>query len=339
MTKKQFARKQKILWRKLKKSSKYLLHHSYRLFSLLVIAAFFLLFPGNSYYETLEVTYRPPLVRASEYADFVPAPYPQKIGSEPAPYTTGESVVITVWESGVPMHELNPTKRLRPASITKLMTALVALDYYSLDQVLTVKRLAPPIPGEKESEMGLAVGDNISVRNLLYGLLIPSGNDAAYTLADNYEGGIENFIYSMNKKAKQLHMENTQFQNPVGIDGPEHYSSARDLSLLAAQSLKNDLIAKIVATSGVSLGDASGKKVYTMRNVNQLLGYVYGVDGVKTGFTDEAGQCLISSVSRNGHRIIIVLLKSQDRFGESAKLIEWVFGNYKWVDLTTGTGV
>ena len=76
-----------------------------------------------------------------------------------------------------------------------------------------------------------------------------------------------------------------------------------------------------------------------MRNVNQLLGYVYGVYGVKTGFTDEAGQCLISSVSRNGHRIIIVLLKSQDRFGESAKLIEWVFGNYKWVDLTTGTGV
>ena len=105
------------------------------------------------------------------------------------------------------------------------------------------------------------------------------------------------------------------------------------MSLLAAESLNNDLISKAVSTTGITLFDASGKKSYQLKNVNQLLVSVPGVDGIKTGFTDLAGQCLITSVTRNGHRIIIVVLKSQDRFGESAKLASWVFRNFKWVDL------
>ncbi len=323
--------------KKLSLSQRRRIKNLYRLFSLAVVLSFFLILPGRSYYETLQLEYKSPLVRASELTNFSPSPYPKKTGLETAPYSTAESVVITDLESAVPMYELNPEERLRPASLTKLMTALVSLNYYSPDQIIQVKRLAPVSPGEPESEMGLAIGDKISVQNLLYGLLVPSGNDAAYTLADNYPGGIENFMYAMNKKAENLHLENTHFDNPVGIDSPKQYTTAHDLSLLAAEVLKSRLIAEIVSTSGITLGDAAGKKFYPVKNVNQLLDYVYGVDGVKTGFTDEAGQCLISSVSRDGHRVVIVLLKSQDRFGESAKLISWIFRNFNWINLETTT--
>lgn len=300
----------------------------WRLASLAMVFMFVLFLPGTGFLETLQFQYQLPLVRASEFDNFQPSAYPKRIYEEPMPYVTAEAVEVLDVGSGVPMVEVNPDERLWSASITKLMTALVALDYYSPDQIITVRRLAP---ASEESEMGLAVGDRLTVQSLIYGLLVPSGNDAAYTLADNYPGGIENFIYSMNEKAKLLHMENTHYTNPSGLDQAEHYTTAKDISYLTVEALKNPLISRAVATSGITLGDATGKKSYTIRNVNQLLGYVYGVDGVKTGFTDFAGQCLVSSVSRDGHRVLVVLLKSQDRFGESAQLVSWIFRNFQWL--------
>lgn len=300
----------------------------WRVVSLIIVLIFSLFLPGTNFLETLQLQYQPPLVRASEFDDFQPAAYPKRTYDEPMPYVTAEAVEVLDVNSGVPMVEVNPNERLWPASITKLMTALVALDYYSPEQIVTVRRL---VPASEESEMGLAVGDRLTVQSLIYGLLVPSGNDAAYTLADNYPGGIENFIYSMNERAKILHMESTHFANPSGLDQAEHFTTAKDISLLTMEALKNSLISRAVATSGITLGDASGKRSYTIKNVNQLLGYVYGVDGVKTGFTDFAGQCLVSSVSRDGHRVVVVLLKSQDRFGESSKIISWVFRNFQWI--------
>lgn len=318
----------KKLVKDLKSFWKTLRRDKIRLFSLVVAFLFFLFFPSFDYYGFLHLDPQPPLVRASPFDNFSVSLYPQKIYQENAPNVSAQSVVILDLESGVPLFELNPGERLYPASITKLMTALVALEYYSPDQILTVRRLAP---AKDESDMGLAVGDQVNLRGLLYGLLIPSGNDAAYTIADNYPGGFENFIYAMNKKAEDLSMKNTHFENPSGLDSPRHYTTAKDLAILTAEALKNDLINKIVATYGTSLSDASGKKTYYLKNVNQFLGYLYGADGVKTGFTDLAGQCLVSSVSRNNHRIIAVVLHSDDRFADSGKLIEWVFRNYNWV--------
>lgn len=306
-----------------------------RLFNFLSISLFLFFLPGQNYYSTLQLEYQPPLVRASEFDDFSPSKYPKKITSEPAPYTSAESVVVIDQESGATLYEINPNKRLYPASITKLMTALVALDFYQPNQILTVKRLAE-VP--YESDMGLAIGDQIVMQNLLYGLLIPSGGDAAYTLADNYPGGIENFIYAMNQKAKELHMENTHFENPSGFDSSGQYSTARDVALLSREILKSNLINRIIATYGVTVTDVSGKRIYTLKNVNQFLGYLYGADGIKTGFTDLAGQCLVASVSRDGHRVISVVLRSQDRFGDSARLIEWVYRNFQWIN-PTETGI
>ncbi len=302
-----------------------------RLFSFLVALLFFLLFPSFSYYGFLHLENREPEVIATELDNFKPSLYPKKVFAELAPATSAEAIIILDLESGVPLYEVNPTERLYPASITKLMTALVALDYYRPDQVLTVKRLAPV---EDEADMGLEVGDQVNLRGLLYGLLVPSGNDAAYTIADNYPGGIENFVYSMNKEATELHMEGTHFENPSGLDSSGHYTTARDLSLLTAAALKNDLVNRIVATYGTTLSDATGKKTYYLKTVNKFLGYLYGADGVKTGFTDWAGECLVASVSRNGHRIVTVVLKSQDRFGDSGRLIEWVYRNFQWVSPT-----
>jgi D-alanyl-D-alanine carboxypeptidase (penicillin-binding protein 5/6) len=135
----------------------------------------------------------------------------------------------------------------------------------------------------------------------------------------------------VNRKAKDLHLENTNFENPSGVDSPNHFSTPRDMSLLTAVATKNQVISKIVATARIDIHDVSGKRTYKLKNVNQLLGKVSGVDGVKTGFTNEAGQCLITSASRNGHRVVIVIMGSLDRFGESAKLVEWTFNNFQWV--------
>lgn len=305
-----------------------LIRHPFRFWSLGVLLLFLLFLPGQNYYETLQIVPQPPLVRASPLADFKPSPYPKKVYLENAPEISAESAIVIDFESRVTFYEKDPDMKMRPASITKLMTALVALEYYSPDAVLTVKRL---VPTNGESDMGLAVGDRVSIRNLIYGLLVPSGNDAAYTLADNYPGGFENFVYSMNKKAQDLHMNNTRFANPSGLDADNHYSSARDISFLTAKALENPLISEAVATYGITLSDVTGTKSYQLKNVNKFLGYLDGADGVKTGFTELAGECLVASVSRNGHRVISVVLKSNDRFGESARLIEWVYRNFQWV--------
>jgi len=214
------------------------------------------------------------------------------------------------------------------------MTALVAVDFYRFDEVLQVRRLAP---ANGESEMGLRVGDRVSVENLIYGLLVPSGNDAAYTLADNYPGGIENFVYSMNNRATEMHMSNTHFANPSGLDDTNHHSSARDISLLTTMALRNPFISKVVATYGITLTDATGNKTYQMKNVNKFLGYLYGADGVKTGYTDLAGECLVASVSRANHRVVSVILNSQDRFNDSSRLLEWVYRNFQWKNLNEGS--
>jgi len=308
----------------------FLLKSQQRFATLIVIFLFTLFLPGQNYYETLQLEFQAPLVRASEFDNFQPSKYPIKVGQDLPPYVSAESAMVLDLESGTKLFELNPNERLY-----KLMTALVALDYYQLDQILTVRSLAP-VPFE--SDMGLALGDKLTLQNLLYGLLIPSGNDAAYTIAYNYPGGIENFIYAMNQKALTLNMKGTHFENPSGFDSPSHYTTANDLSLLAREVLKSSTLNKIIATYGITLTDVSGKRIYTLKNVNQFLGYLYGADGVKTGFTDLAGQCLVSSVSRDGHRILAVVLKSQDRFGDSARMIEWVYRNFSWINpIETGT--
>ena len=210
--------------------------------------------------------------------------------------------------------------KLFPASTTKILTALVAYDVYKPDQVITVKKTI-----DDGQVMGLVIGEKITFENILYGMLVYSGNDAAYVLADNY--GYQKFIDLMNAKAKSLGMKNSQFVNPNGLDSASQYSSAFDLSLAARELLKNPYLAKIVSIKEITISDVDFKYFHRLESVNKLLGEIQGLGGLKTGYTENAGENLVSFYKKNGHQFVIVILKSLDRFDDTRNIISWIEAN------------
>lgn len=252
--------------------------------------------------------------------------YPRlALNYQEAPQTSARSVIVLDGKTGVSLYEKNPHLKHLPASTTKLMTALVALEKCSPQDVITVNRV------EKEgSQMGLATGDKLTVENLLWGLLLPSGNDAAFALSQNCATTEDDFIAKMNDKAKELEMNETHFVNPAGFDDDLQYSTAADLARLARVATGNPLIAKIVKTKSTVVTDNTGLKTYYLENVDKLLGIVEGIEGIKSGETDGALEILLTKTTRNGNSIIISLLGSKDRFRETQKLIEWAFANHTW---------
>lgn len=258
-----------------------------------------------------------------------PAPYPQKTTVNPPPDVSAEGVLITDVNSGVTLYSKNQDTKFYPASTTKIMTAMVALEKFSLTDVLQVKTVV-----NNGQNMKLIAGERMSFENLLYGILVHSANDAAYTIAENYPGGVDAFIASMNQKANDLSMLNTHFTNPIGLDDPDHYTTVADLSRLSLVALENPLINKIVAISQITVSDTEYIHFHALKNVNELLGKIPGVSGFKTGYTEIAGQALVTTVDRNNHKILIVILKSTDRFGDTEKLLNWVFANFSWIDLS-----
>ncbi len=243
------------------------------------------------------------------------------------PKTTASAAIIIDAKTTQPLYEKDSNAEHLPASTTKLMTALVALEKCNPDTVLTMG-----IVQKDGTKMGLETGDQITVENLLYGLLINSGNDAAYALASGCSNSFNQFVDRMNEKAKELGMTNSHFMNPAGFDSPNHFSTAHDLAYLAKVAVTNPLISKIVTTKSTVVTDISGKKTYYLENVNKLLGVVDGVEGVKTGQTEGSLEILISKTTRHNNSIIVAVLGSHDRFGESKDLIEWAFKNYHWKD-------
>lgn len=296
-----------------------------KLLFLVLLSAFVVLSPGQNIYlmaRSSEEHLLPPWPVPVP----TPAPYPVNVtGIYPGPEITSTGVVVLDIDSGVYLYKRNETVELSPASTTKLLTALVAIDHYNLDDVVTVKRMN--IDGQS---MGLVPGEQITVENLLYGALIYSGNDAAWALSDYYPGGEPKFIEAMNAKAKELHLTRSTFTNPVGYDDPNHKMTPLDLAILGEAALNNKTIAKMVAIPEITISDVSHTYFHQLKNVNELLGKIPGVGGIKTGWTQDAGENLITLVQRNGHRVIIVVLHSQDRFGDTSKLIDWIFVNYQW---------
>lgn len=255
-----------------------------------------------------------------------PAPYPvNTTGIYPGEEISARGVVVLDVDSHVYLYERNPDMPLSPASTTKLLTALVALEVYKPDDVVTVASVSA-----NGQSMGLVPGEKITVENLLYGALIQSGNDAAQMLANHYPDGYDAFVVRMNQKAKEIHMDNSSFTNPMGFDGSEHKVTPKDLSLLALAAIQDKTIAKMVSIPQITVSDVDHTYFHKLNNVNQLLGKVPGVAGIKTGWTEEAGENLITYVERDGKKIILVVLHSKDRFNDTTSLIDWVFANYQW---------
>ena len=244
------------------------------------------------------------------------------------PVLSAQAALVTDLDSGVSLYEKNPDAPLFPASTTKIVTAMVSLDYYPLDTVLKVGRVS--VEGQK---MGLRTGEELNVNDLLYGLLVYSANDAAEVLAENYEGGREAFILAMNAKAKELSMANTLFRNPSGLDGNDQVTTARDLIRVSTVAMRNPKFAEIVGTKEKTVVSRDGLIKHRLTNINELIGVVPGVLGVKTGWTESARENLVTYLERDGHKIMFALLGSQDRFGETKELIDWTFANYEWKEV------
>lgn len=295
-------------------------------FCILLLASL-LLFLANGNVFSIVNFKRQPINTSSEE---LPAlyPFPKKAEKfEEAPKNSARSVVVIDAKTGITLYEKEPNVRHLPASTTKLLTALVALEKCSPKDIVVVGNV-----NSEGTQMGLASGDEVSVEILLNGMLISSGNDAAYALAQSCGNSYSDFVKNMNLKAREIGLNNSHFQNPAGFDDPQQYSTAKDLAKLAKVAVANPLIAKIVTTQSAVVSDRRANKSYYLQNVNKLLGQVEGLEGVKTGQTEGSLEILLTKTTRSNNTIIVSLLGSQDRFRESRRLIEWAFKNYVWVN-------
>ena len=224
-------------------------------------------------------------------------------------------------------------KRTAMASTTKIMTSIIVAENSNLDDIVTISAKAAGTGG---SRLGLKKDDKISMRDLLYGLMLRSGNDAAVAIAEHIGGDIPSFAELMNKKAKELNLKDTHFVTPHGLDDPDHYTTAYELAKIADYALENKTIAKVVSTKFYTININGYPK--DLSNTNELLGNLNGVNGVKTGFTNNAGRCLVTSVDRNNFNIITVVLQADTkkfRTQDSIKLIEYIYENYTPVNIKT----
>lgn len=213
----------------------------------------------------------------------------------------------------------------------KIMTCIVVLENANLKNMVEISKKAGGTGG---SRLGLKAKDKVSVQDLLYGLMLRSGNDAAVALAEYVGGDVQGFATLMNQKVKELGLKDTNFVTPHGLDEVEHYTTAYELSLIADYALNNKKFIEIVGTKTYTIMVNGSPRM--LNNTNELLGNLNGVDGVKTGFTNNAGRCLVTSTTRNGHQIICVVLGADTkkiRTTDSVKLIEYAFANYEYINV------
>ncbi|OGK21724.1 hypothetical protein A3C23_00125 [Candidatus Roizmanbacteria bacterium RIFCSPHIGHO2_02_FULL_37_13b] len=297
-------------------------------FVILLFSLLFLFYPGDSYYIKLFFFNRDLFANTKKNINLPSGSFPYSINPNFIPQITAEGSYVIDSDSFTPIFQKQQSRQFLPASTTKIITALVAFDYYRLDSMLTVERVI-----DEGQSMGLVKNEKITFENLLYGLLVHSGNDAAYVIADNYPGGEKAFITAMNHKSKLIKMRNSVFKNPAGLDSPGQYTTPFDLALAARQILINKTLAKIVSTKSITVSDVDFKYFHSLNNVNKLLGEIQGIGGLKTGYTLDAGENLVTFYKKNGHDYLIVILKSLDRFEDTKRIVEWINTNVGYINI------
>lgn len=245
------------------------------------------------------------------------------VGAPPAALQSAASVLMDPG-SGTLLYEHAGFVRRPPASTTKILTAYLVIRHGHLDDWVTVSRRAAFTPG---SRMHLTQGERLRVRDLLTGLLMRSGNDAAEALAESVDGSRERFALRMNRAARALGATGSHFENPHGLPDPHHYTTAYDLGRIASAALALPTFRRLVSTQQATVHDGAGRE-FDMHNTNRLLGEFAGASGVKTGTTNAAGQCLVASANRAGFALLSVVLRSSDRWDESAGLLRWGYAQF-----------
>lgn len=230
------------------------------------------------------------------------------------------SILLKELRSGRVLYEHDPLRRLSPASLTKIMSALVILERGKLDDLATISRNAARAP---KTHLRLRAGEVFRLEDLLKGMLIVSANDACLAAVEHVGGDEEQFVMLMNAKAAALGLADTHFSNGCGFDGPEHYSTAEDLAKLSEIALQNPVFRDLVREEREIITPVSGHQSYVLHTTNRLLGRIPGVEGVKTGFTSKAGRCLIAKVSQNGSDLLLVILNSNRRWNTAVSLIDY----------------
>lgn len=261
-------------------------------------------------------------------ANLKPEPVKNPLYKDPVVGAT--SAIVMDADTGKIMFAKNADERLAIASITKIMTAIVVLRYKSnLEETITVSNAAAKVSG---SQMSLMENETMTIHNLMKGMLIDSANDAAYALAEGTFGNVERFVDAMDRQAVELGLTNTHFTNTYGADDDAHFSTARELAVLTAYAMKNEVFRSIVGIQKTTVTDITGKFKHNLANTNKLVGKYLNVIGVKTGTTEEAGASLVAAAKGNaGQTVIAVLLNSPDRFTEGKLLLDWALRAYTWI--------
>ncbi|WP_233146883.1 D-alanyl-D-alanine carboxypeptidase family protein [Paenibacillus selenitireducens] len=258
-------------------------------------------------------------------------PYGQTL-AEPAKSvrTNAAAAALIDVTSGRILYSAHGDEQMRIASLTKIMTAIVAIEHGRLSDKVTVSKRAFAKEG---SSIYLKLGEEMSLEDMLYGLMLRSGNDAATAIAEHIGGSEEGFVLMMNQKAEMLGLHDSHFMNPHGLDAEGHYSSANDLAKLTAYALKNPIFRDIVKTKVKKAPNPNEKWDYSWLNKNKMLQMYDGADGVKTGYTKKALRCLVSSATRNGQQIVAVTLNDGSDWVDHQHLLDYGFQNYPLKDV------
>lgn len=241
------------------------------------------------------------------------------------PTVSAQSAIVMDAASGRVLYEKNAEQQRGMASTTKIMTAIVALEYGSLSDTVKVSAAAAGVEG---SSMYLSAGEEITLESLLYGLMLVSGNDAAAAIAEHVGGTEAKFVELMNQKAKEIGAENTHFDNPHGLSTDTHYTTARDLAKITAYGLRNPKFAEIVSTKSKQVPWAGKPYQRQLTNHNKLLSQYQGCIGVKTGFTKATGRCLVSAAERDNLTLVCVTLNAPDDWNDHTRMLEYAFQTY-----------
>lgn len=241
---------------------------------------------------------------------------------------SAKSAVLIDFYSGRILYEKNAYSRLPMASTTKIMTALCAIENGNLAETVTVDKRAVGVEG---SSMYLGYNEKITLENLVYGLMLSSGNDAAVAIAIHISGSVEAFADLMNKTAKKIGANNTSFKNPNGLDDENHFTTAYDLAMITRYAMNNESFCSIVSSKEKKMPWDDRNYGRTLRNHNKLLFLLDYCDGVKTGFTKRSGRCLVSSANKDGLRVIAVTLSAPDDWNDHKNMLRYAIDNYKAV--------
>lgn len=244
--------------------------------------------------------------------------------------TSARAAYVMDLRTGRTLFSWNAEERLPEASTTKVMTALLALEYGQLNEIVTTSRNAYGVPG---TSIYLSLGEQLTLEQMLYGLMLASGNDAAVAIAEHVGGTLEGFLDQMNARAQALGLTNTRFTTPHGLPASDHYTTAYDLTHIAAQAMRFPFFRELVSTQRASIPWPGREYNRVLRNKNSLLSTYEGATGVKTGFTRAAGRCLVFGAKRGDLEIIGVVLNCSDWFDEAARLMDRCFANYTTLEM------